>query len=171
MKKLLCLSVSLILIFAACKKSNSNPSSNTPYGISAKINGTLTSFGANVTIDTTGDEVDIIGSVDSLGGYPGLNLFISENGPLKAGIYPNQAFVDPMTPSSYLNYYTTAGGGSFNTVTYASTDDTITVTSVTSKAIAGTFHGTVVNHYFDTNTDTFKDSTITVTDGTFNVNF
>ncbi|HEY6902313.1 MAG TPA: hypothetical protein VI233_16770, partial [Puia sp.] len=121
--------------------------------------------------DTTNGEINVMALSDTLGHFPALQIFLTTNGPLKPGIYANQALVDPRAPSSYLNYIVGAGGGSFNTIMYASYNDSVIVSSVTSYGMSGTFHGTVDNHYFDANSTSFKDSIISVTEGTFNVRF
>jgi hypothetical protein len=52
---------------------------------------------------------------------------------------------------------------------FVSADDTITVTNVTSTTVSGTFHGTALFQYFDPLTETYPDSTITITNGVFTV--
>ncbi|MBS1662180.1 MAG: hypothetical protein JST68_14140 [Bacteroidetes bacterium] len=170
MKKLLYSSVVLLILFTACKKSNVDDPSSGPITVSAKINGKLTTFSA-ITVDTTGGEIDIMAGTDSLHSFPAIQLFLTTNGPLKPGVYPSQALVNPSAPNSYLNYIVPAGGGSFATVMYASYNDSIIVSSVTSKGVSGTFYGTVDNHYLDFQTLAYKDSLIYVTEGTFNVKF
>lgn len=169
MKKLLCSLVVLLTIFTACKKSNVDPSDG-PVSFSAKINGKLTTF-TSIKVDTSGGEINVMAASDSLHSFPALQLFLTTNGPLKPGIYPSQALVSPQAPSSYLNYIVPAGGGSFATVMYASYNDSIIVSSASSQGMSGTFHGTVDNHYFDFQTLAYKDSLISVTEGTFNVRF
>jgi len=171
MKKILFSALALILLFVACSKSNS--SKPAPYGISATINGKATTFNGFITVDTTGGQIDISGSTDTLtGGFPELEFLITPaSGAVKPGLYPNQALVNPNAANSYLNYLTTPGGGISNTIQFGSYDDSLTVTSISSTAISGTFHGTADYHYFDPNALAFKDSIITITNGTFNVKF
>jgi hypothetical protein len=155
-------------IFAACKKSNSSKPATV--GISCDINGQAETFNGSVNVDTTGGQVAVLASQDSLNAWPALEFVIAPAGPLTVGIYPAQNLVNPNQSSSVFSYVAPATTQFESTDQFVSADDTITVTSVTSTTVSGTFHGTALFQYYNPILENSVDSTVTITNGKFTIN-
>jgi len=121
-----------------------------------------------VTVDTTGGQVAVIATEDSSLPYPNLEFVIAPVGPLTPGIYPAQNLV-PLESNSILSYVAPPTQQIESTDFFVSADDTITVTSVTSTTVSGNFHGTALFQYYDPISENSVDSTITITNGVFNI--
>jgi hypothetical protein len=155
------------LVLAACKKNNS--SSSTP-GISATINGKNVTFNGITRIDTSGGNLYISCTVDSLTfGSPMITLFVQGTRPLKTGLYPNLALVPRAPFQSDMSYSTYQGYASQQ---YQSYDDSVSVSFVNNSSASGTFTGTAV--YTDISqpgSGRHEDSTIAISNGKFYVNW
>jgi hypothetical protein len=148
--------LALTLLLAACSKTNHTPS--TPvYTVSAAINGTPTTFNAIITVDSTSTPgtVYIVAHSDSNNLTPLLEITLSHTGTLKTGTYP---FADSANgPLGLLGYTNWLFGGA---IQYPAVSDTITLTTVNSTWLSGTFQGTC---------EYSIDSVVSISNGQFTV--
>lgn len=153
------------LVLAACKKNNTSSSSP---GISANINGKNVVFNGITRIDTSGGNLYISCTVDSLTfGSPMITLFVQGSRPLKTGLYPNLALAPRASFQSDMSYSTYQGYASQQ---YQSYDDSVRVSFVNNSSAMGTFSGTAVYADMDQGgTGKHQDKTITITNGRFYV--
>lgn len=166
MKKSLLFAIYILIVLASCKKNSSDAPANT---ISATIDGVTESFNTNAVAQIgTGvrlnSNLSITGTNGSATGSDGMSITINSNNTIAKGNYTNSgnnnsgftSILYSKGPFSFINpiiYVTDVNG------TYPST---VTITSISSTNIQGTFSGNLV----------FRDGkTIkSVTDGKFNVN-
>jgi hypothetical protein len=161
MKKVVLISFSLLFV-AACQK---NQISQQGSSLSVVIDGKTMVF-KEIGIDSTLSYIGIAASVDTSASSPEISLTIFNSSPLTAGIYP---VLTATSGSSQLNYYERSAG---IITEYQSPDVTVTITSINSDAMVGTFQGTVDYALIDPNTfQVTLDPTRTkiMTSGKFNV--
>jgi hypothetical protein len=142
--KLACIAFALItLAFTSCKKSSDNkpPAGNS---LSLKFNGTTYSTSNIVAVDSIG-YFQLIGTISSTA-----NIYMYVLGGFKVGSF------DLASATRAVNF--TSGTGN----SYASTAGTITITSLTSTTISGTFNFTGTNNITGT-TGAGTDGTFTTT--------
>jgi hypothetical protein len=157
----------LILIFGvitlnSCKKDKKNPIP-TP-AITANIDGTATTFnvhaiGAKGTVDGM-SITSIQGSTSN-----GVNISITLNGTLTAGT--TYSATGPSTDSEPLIQLSTSSDDFLNDDSSTTNPVSVTITSISSTAIAGTFKGSLATVTIG-NT---QPGTKSVTEGKFSVSF
>jgi hypothetical protein len=158
MTKFIFPAIILALAFIACKKSTNTAPAPNLYGVTANINGVNTSFTAEITVDTssTPGTVYIVAHSDTTNFTPLLEITLTGNRPLTAGVYPDTLTAGGLQGLVGYTAWSGATDEQYNPVT-----DTVTVTSVSKTALAGTFQGTCL-YMGDT---TF----VSITNGKFNV--
>ncbi|HLZ86482.1 MAG TPA: hypothetical protein VKQ52_04565 [Puia sp.] len=152
-------------VLAACKKNNTSSAAT---GISATINGKKVIFNGITRIDTSGGNLYISCSVDSLTfGSPLITLFVQGTRPLKTGLYPNLSLAPRASFQSDLSYATYQG---YTSQQYQSYDDSVTVSFVNNSSASGTFSGRALYSDVDPgDAGRHEDRILTITDGKFNV--
>lgn len=153
--------------FVSCKKDSSNPSSNY---LQAKIDGEQKTFNSNLIgakVDTSGViGIGILGFASSDLTGPSMSLDISKaSGDITAGTYTQDYSNEDLivlgnyapTVTSTTDAFTSALGEN------PESSMTITITTITSDRITGTFNGTWLNNNGD------GPDKIVVTDGQFSV--
>jgi hypothetical protein len=182
MKKISTLLILLFaLTFAACFKtvipippppggggSISTPGGNVNYGISMVLNGKYLTFNNGANLDTSNNEVNVIGWGDSAG-YTNLHLdlgaYKADNTPITVGVYPESG--DLLENQSNFTIYNW-GFDDQNFVGFGAYPDTVTITRITDTTITGTFNGFAEAKYQDwVNPNLWHDSIMTVTNGKF----
>ncbi len=167
MKKLLILSACVLFIFTSCKKKTDVVPVNT---IIAIVNGATLNFNANVTGSTSisGTMLHISGATtsDNTAAIIGISITSQDASAITKGTYTfNSANTHP-TVYTYVVYNTLDNNPSqqpFNTDPTGVQSTTITITSISSTNVQGTFSGTLVR-------PTVDGAIRTVTNGKFNVN-
>lgn len=167
MKKLLPLLVGMLLISYSCKKTNTVTPVNP--GFYGTVNGVKKAF-------NTGAEVQRV-NAGTGGNYSfqfsgvtsdtcGLVINISSQNPITKGTYAvNGINVNGVGP--FFSYYSTTNGAAGIYITGAAPyTGTVTITSLSSTNVQGTFNGSL----YETNPGNTARTT-TITNGTFNLNF
>jgi hypothetical protein len=140
MKNILFAGFLCVLTFSACKKDN-NSSTATGSNLSASISGTAVTFNNALVASNTSAGgfygLQIVGFNGTAGTSDALYLLVYSPTPIAAGTY-----VDGQSAS--INYVVQSGG----TVTYSSAISptnpiSITITSINSTSVTGTFKGDV----------------------------
>jgi hypothetical protein len=176
MKKILLFSACVLLVFSACKKDSAKTaSSNT---ITATVGGSNINFSTNATGELATDSGAYVLAVGGLTGTSSsaqsIVVGLLSDKPFVKGTYTFDTSTDPNTitvlPS--IAYLTNTSGDESsefdsNTDIYLqnstlSTTCTVTITSISSTNIQGTFNGLLTN-------DGDNTTTKTVTNGKFNV--
>jgi len=140
MKRFLIISV-LVLILASCKKSNSGDivPTNT---ITATINGTNYIFDKNaytsIDVDDYGEEISL-NVLDS--NSNSLRIFINATGKIKSTTYSST--MDSTGQYGFFSLNTPVDSITYEPAVTIPNPVTVTVTSITSAAIQGTFQGTI----------------------------
>jgi hypothetical protein len=166
MKKLLLFSACVMLAFSSCskKKDNSPSATNT---ITANVAGTDTKFNTTVTgVLASGQgayDLAITGLTGTGTSAQSLSISIGSQNPIVKGTYTlNSSTSSDATSFPDLVYEANLSGSSsaeFATDFTGTNATTITITSITSTNVQGTFNGVLVG---DGNT------TKSITSGTFN---
>ncbi|HZX58789.1 MAG TPA: hypothetical protein VFE54_08690 [Mucilaginibacter sp.] len=168
MKNLLLFSVCLLLIFTSCKKKAEVIPVNT---ITATVDGTLLTFNANVTggkgyaEGITTIHVSGFTTADNTAAIIGISISSTDANALQKGTYTFSSTNTHPTVYPYLVYNTPVDNASQQPFTTDATGvqiTTITITSVSSTNIQGTFSGVLLH--------AFASDTKTVANGKFNVN-
>jgi hypothetical protein len=153
--------LSIVLLFA-CHKSH--PATPTPsFNVSATINGVPSTFNAIITVDSvsTPGTVYIIAHSDSANLTPLFEVTLTGNTALKPGIYSYSQLSDTTAETQGLIGYTNWSNDT--DYQYFSLTDTVTLTTVNTTWISGTFQGSCQAGYDSVATY------IAVTNGQFTV--
>lgn len=167
MKKICLASVIFLFTIISCKKDTAT-SNDDPDGvlISAAVGGKNLTFNFKVIGDTSHTkQLEITGYNDSVT-YNSDYIFINISGPLTPGVYNYNLTDGKQCSLSFMQKSSTG----FNP--YPCHDATVTVTSVSSTSIKGTFQGTGKYYKQDLNTGLYHlDSTKVIANGKFNIKF
>jgi hypothetical protein len=139
MKKILLISACLVLVFSACKKDSSKTITTTKTGITATIDGSDVDFSTGATaqaITSSGEySIQIIGSTGSGSSAKGISVSIYSDKPIVKGTY----LASDTLSSSYVIYVENAP--SSNPLSFIATSaEAVTITSISSTNIQGTFY-------------------------------
>lgn len=169
MKKLLLLSACVMLAFSACKKDSAKVTATNT--LSVTIGGVNETFTSNVTaqsiIDTPGYTIGIAGFRGSGANLEGVQLEVNSDSPVTTGTYTiNASTAQNATRFPLLAYYKFMG--STNQLTYGTdlsgaNSSTITITSISSTNVQGTFSGVLIDENGGSTTEAMAS-------GKFNVN-
>ena len=172
MKKSIYLILILSIVYAACKKSNSSVPTK-PY-MTADLNGVASTFNDSFYFVNRGaGSFYLVGYVDSTkySDYFVINFATNDNSKLTTRVYL------PSDPISNLaiNYYHTSPVYGYMSFFGVGNSDTLTITSVTSSSIAGTFStqmASIGEKEFEPGLYMeYVDSSITVTNGKFYISW
>lgn len=148
--------------FSACKKSSNNNPSGDTYSMKLTLNGKAVTYTTCLVADITANGIAQFNITGSNKGNEGLAIDVIANlKTVKAGQVFNAATAY-VQPNSMTIFYTDAANNDYGTQL---TDPTgsITITSVTSTTVKGTFTGKLYD-FDDTNATNLK---YTITGGTF----
>jgi hypothetical protein len=152
--------VSFGVLFSSCKKSSS--SNDSGYFVQANANGTLvkyTGYAAAISTTLSGTYVlDIQGQESLSSSTDILAAVIMDESPITTKTYTDE--IVNGSPQGIVNYYDHTGK-QFSSALATTPAVTITITSITSTSVSGTFSGTAV--------DINSGETIALTNGSFKV--
>ena len=163
--KLLLFSACVILAFSSCKKE-SKTTTTTTATLSATIGGVNETFNSSLTAQSIynnpGYTIGITGFRGAGTNPDGLQLAVNSDKPIAKGVYTisSQTSTDPSNLPLIIYYKST---GTFGTDVSGVNVTTITITSISSANVQGTFSGVLIS-------ETGDNTTQTITDGKFNVN-
>jgi hypothetical protein len=129
----------LLVLFAgaSCKKDSRGNGSPEDYYIKAKLNGQLTSFGADAIAQLNGTNFAGFGRKELLNAHPGFSMNVEDAAPITIKSYRlnsvNIALMFRYTPDANKIYYLYNSGDSF----------TITIEDITNEYVKGVFNGTI----------------------------
>ena len=159
MKKLLLFSACIILALSSCKKDSPKTINST--GITATIGGSDFNFSTAATaqvISVSGlYSIQIIGSNGTGSSAQGVSISIQSDKPIIKGTY-SVADASPFTDITYVENTSVSTPVSFS----SNTVGTVTITSISSTNVQGTFSGVLVSNQDITTTQTLSN-------GKFNV--
>jgi hypothetical protein len=158
MKKCLLASVLFMGVFISCKKDNSSITTSA-YGITANINGKPVTLYHTVQVDTS-NGLHIQAAIDSSVNSDIIWISI-DGGRLHPGTYSYLSNITG-TATYFMNHQGVASP-------FLSYNATVTVTSVDNSGIKGSFQGTGAHYSQNERGVTVIDSTIIITNGSFNV--
>jgi len=167
MKKLLLISTCVILAFAACKK-DSNKATTSSLSLSATVSGTNETF-SNVTaqsiVDTPGYTIGISGSRGSGANLEVLQLEVNSANPVTTGTYTlnstTSSNINTFPLLAYYKYTSATNELIYGTDLTGTNVSTITISSISSTNVQGTFSGVLIDQMDGTTTDA-------ITNGKFN---
>ena len=171
MKKLLLFSACIMLAFASCKKNDPTKSTTAVGTISATIGGVNETFTTSViaeSADTPAYNIAISGFRGTDVNREGIQIGISSYKPITTGTYTiSSALSNDVVYTPFVGYYKNTSVSSvatFGTDFSAVNITTITITSLSSTNVQGTFSGVLINE------DGTSTDTQTITNGKFDVN-
>jgi hypothetical protein len=140
---------------------------NIPYGVSAYVNGTYTTFNTDLSVDTSYGTASVLGGGDSAAFSNAMIdfVFTANNTPYVKGIYPYQTNNTPYSSGITLYFF-----GQYNTKWgFTSYDDTLTLTNITDTTFTGTISNTTLYGVFQNPNYPYNqyDSTMTLTNMKF----
>jgi hypothetical protein len=156
MKKLFVIAVLGSVLLVSCKKSKSGGLGQG--NVQATIDGTTTTFNIAAGISTNGGkDIDIVSSNGTTAGSTGLEIDISDNNAIVTGTYHDKSL------NNTGLFLSLPSGDFYANAELVNTPIAITVTSISSTQIQGTFQGDI--YLNEDSTSTKK----TITNGKFNV--
>lgn len=147
LRKLLFVFVTVAAL-TSCKKDKGDSG----YNLSAKVDGNRVEFNTAVSASRSGDDVIITGFGGSVGTpFPAFTIYLDDDAPIAAKTYT-------AADGDATSIYAASSGQS----SYSSDDDfTVTVSSITSSEVKGSFSGKVDN----------GSGIKTISEGTFSAKF
>jgi hypothetical protein len=169
MKKILLFSACVMLAFSSCKKSdkNSSTASNTITVTVGSSNLSFNTAATAVLANSSGSYVLLVSGATGTGSNAqAISIAIDSENPIVKGTYTLNSSTSPDATSfpqiSYVQSASTTNPVSFTSDITGTNASTITITSISSTNVQGTFNGVLVSDQDGTTTKS-------VTDGKFNV--
>jgi hypothetical protein len=159
MKKILLFSACVLLVFSACKKDSAKTATST--SITATIGSSNLNFSTAAVAQVISSNgiyaIQIIGSNGTGSSAQGVSIDIQSDKPIVKGTY-SVTDTSSFTDITYVENPSVSTPVSFS----SSTIGTVTITSISSTNVQGTFSGTLVSNQDNTTTQTLSN-------GKFNV--